>query len=83
MPIAHKPPLEEWPDYVKTIYIEGCKKIDRLKKQMVDGVCPLPFECWLCEKIKNNFSMLTGDELPICMDCVDTSFLSEEKVGIK
>ncbi len=67
----HPPPNPEWPDNVKRIYATGCVRIDKLRRQIgEDGIIPLPFRCYGCDKMSMMFSMLTGDGLPMCTSCV-------------
>lgn len=67
----HPPPNPEWPDHVKTIYYQGCERIDELRKQIgEDGVITIPFRCYGCDQQKSKLSLITGDGLPMCTDCV-------------
>lgn len=64
------PPKPDWPPHVVAIYQAGCVRIDTLRVQMQpDGICPIPFQCYLCDKMKSDFSFLTGDGVPICVEC--------------
>lgn len=36
-----------------------------------DGVVRLPFECVSCDERRYDFSMMTGDKLPLCQGCFD------------
>lgn len=67
----HPPANPEWPDHVKAVYAAGCARIDELRKQVDDdGVVPLPFRCYSCDGSRDDFGLLTGDGVPICMKCI-------------
>lgn len=68
----HPPAPDDWPDYAKNIYLLGCIRIDKLRKQLGEnGEVPIPFQCWLCDQMKTNFSFKTGDGVPVCGDCCE------------
>lgn len=77
----HPPAPDHWPDHVKAIYAKGCVRIDELRKQMEpDGVCPIPFRCYLCDEQRSDFSFLSGDGCPICVKCCPVP--NEEKADV-
>lgn len=75
----HPPPLEDWPEHVKRIYLEGCKRIDRCREQLQpDGIVPIPFRCVSCEEQRDDLAMMTGDGLPLCVKCL--GFVPDESM---
>lgn len=67
----HKPPDPDWPDHVKRIYEAGCVRVDKAREQIgPDGTVPIPFTCYGCDKPRDDFAMLTGDGVPICLVCM-------------
>ncbi len=77
----HPPASPDWPSHVKQIYEAGCRRIDELRKQMEpDGVCPIPFRCYGCDGVRDDFALLTGDGCPMCEGCVGRCTDAMERV---
>lgn len=67
----HPPAKDDWPDYVKRIYEQGCKRIDKLREQIgEDGEVPIPFQCYVCDKMKYDYCKNNGDGCPMCIECL-------------
>lgn len=75
----HPPPNSEWPPQVVAIYLRGCARIDELRKQADEsGVFPIPFRCYGCDEMKANFGMMTGDGCPLCDDCLNGRWRTDQ-----
>lgn len=76
-------PKDDWPSYVKEQYEAGCKRIDELRKQIGDdGVIPIPFQCYSCDKMKSDYALTTGDGVPMCEQCIRNITAILEKVEV-
>lgn len=60
---------------IQAIYEAGMRRIEELRRELrfdEAGILQLPFRCYGCDQVKANFSMMTGDGLPMCTDCIDS-----------
>jgi hypothetical protein len=48
------------------------RRVDACRVQIgADGVCPVPFVCFICDQRRHDFALLTGDGVPVCWACFD------------
>lgn len=47
-------------------------RIERMQAELpADGMISIPFRCYACEQMRYDFSMKTGDGLPLCCACFE------------
>jgi hypothetical protein len=59
----------------QAIYERGQRRIDEMKRniseEMRDGMLPIPFRCYGCDEMREDFCLMTGDGLPLCAACFE------------
>jgi hypothetical protein len=56
---------------------------ERSAAGITDGTLPLPFRCYGCDERRCDFCLMTGDGLPLCQRCFDSTCeaMVREEVG--
>lgn len=64
--------MAEIPKWLMDQYEKEVKtRIEKLKKQVdANGIVSIPFVCYLCDKEKSDFALVSGDGCPICEECI-------------
>lgn len=46
-------------------------RIEQMRAELPEkGMIPLPFRCWGCDRQRFDLALVTGDGLPMCVECL-------------